>query len=131
MNVLNVIPNFKSNSFAVLFWIVKLHAVFNFSLDLLISKVVSQPDPIPLCFNPYFLLILRVMQVVIVLKERILKEMIWLENLWAFEIDAEMLSKSPIVFATSLYTAYPVPKRVIGSLLSEHDEFEFIQWPYN
>jgi len=131
MDVFDVIPNFESNSFAVLFWIVKLHAVFDFSLDLLICKIVSQPDPIPLCFNPYFLLILRVMQVIIVLKKRVLKEMIWLEHLWTLEIDAKVLSKSSIVFATSLYAAYPVPKRVIGSLLSEHDKFEFIQWPYN
>jgi hypothetical protein len=55
---------------------------------------------------------------------------IWLEDLSALKIDVEVLSKSPVVFATSLYTAYPMPKRVIGSLLGEHDEFEFIQWPY-
>ena len=131
MDVFDVIPNFVSNSLTVLFWIIQLHAVFDFSLDLLISKVVSQPDPIPLCFKPYFFLILRVMQVVIVLEKRIFKEMIWLKDLWAFEIDTEMLAKSPRVIATSLYAAYPVPKRIICSFLSEHDEFVFIQWPHN
>jgi hypothetical protein len=73
MDVLDVISNFIGNSFAEPFWIVYLHALFDFSLDLLIIKIVSQPDPIPLCFNLYFLLILSVMQVVIVLDKRIFK----------------------------------------------------------
>ena len=71
------------------------------------------------------------MQVVIVLEKRIFEEVIWLEHLWAFEIDAEVLAESPVVVATSLYAPYPVPKRVIRSLLGQHDEFVFIQWPHN
>lgn len=53
--------------------------------------------------------------------------MIGLENLLALKIDTKMLSQPPVILTTSLYAANPVPKRVIGPLLSKHDEFEFIQ----